>query len=79
MNEQQYTKLAKRLIKSPEQREAVCAAIFTDMSCHAAEIQYNRPMATVKRDVNRINELFEFFQELSVLGELDDCSNSKKE
>ena len=76
MNKQQYTKLAERLIKSPEQREAVCAAIFTDMSCHAAEIQYKRPMATVKRDVNRINELFEFFQEL---GELDDCSNSKKE
>lgn len=67
MNEAQFERLAERLIRSPEQREAVSAAIFTDMSCHAAEKQYKRPMSTVKRDVYRVQELYEFFQELNEL------------
>lgn len=69
MNQEQFERLAKRLIKSPEQREAVSAAIFTDMSCHAAEKQYKRPMSTVQRDVYRVKELFEFFQEISDLSD----------
>ena len=65
MNEKQFTKLAERLIKSPEQRKAVISVYFGGSTAYAAEKQYNRPVSTVKRDVGRIKELWEFCNDVT--------------
>lgn len=60
MNKTQFDIIADRLIKSHAQRDAVRAVFFNNMSCYAAEHNYQRPAATVSRDVKRVTELYEF-------------------
>lgn len=66
MNIRQFDLLAKKLIKSTVQRQAVRLAMFDGLSAYEAERRiHGRLTATVSRDVNRINDLFDFCNEVA--------------
>lgn len=60
LTEKQFTKLAKKLIKSTVQRQAVKLHMLDGLTAYEAEKRiHGRATATVLRDARRINELFE--------------------
>lgn len=69
MNEQQFNLLAEKLIKRPEQREAVRTHIMGGLIANEAERRaYGTVTNTVGRDGKRIKAEFEFINEFIRLG-----------
>lgn len=65
MNNNQFNLLAERLIKNPQQREAVRLHMFENISAYRAEKQiHGRVTATVSRDAERIQREFAFHMKL---------------
>ena len=65
MTRTQYNILAQRLIRSPEQRQAVKSFMFDDVSAYAAEMKHHgRVTNTVSRDAKRLQEQFIFCLEV---------------
>jgi len=61
MNETQFNLLAKKLIKSTTQREAVKLHMLGGLSAYEAENRiHGKITANVSRDSKRINELYDF-------------------
>lgn len=61
MNNEQFDKIAERLIKSPQQRFAVKEVILNNKRPFEVEIAlYGRQTKSVSRDVKRVNNMFEF-------------------
>ncbi|MCK5126806.1 MAG: hypothetical protein KAR42_11170 [candidate division Zixibacteria bacterium] len=66
MNLQQFNLLAKRLIKSATQREAVKIHMLGGLgACDAENHIHERVTNTVGRDAKRINELYKFCNSVS--------------
>lgn len=66
MKSNQFNILAKKLIKSDLQKEAVRLCMFENRTAADSERAiYGKVTATVARDVKRVNELFDFCLEVS--------------
>ena len=65
MDKKQFDLLAKRLIKSTTQREAVKLHLLGGLSAYEAERRvYGRTTATVSRDAKRMLKEFKFASDL---------------
>lgn len=65
MTQSQYDILAARLIRSPQQRQAVAAYLFDGMTAYGAEVKYRgEETNTVSRDAKRVQAQFLFCLEV---------------
>lgn len=69
MNKQQFEIIARKLIKSDLQKEAVSLCLFGNLSAMSAERAiYGKITSTVARDVKRVNEMFDFCEQVHKAG-----------
>jgi len=69
MNKQQFNLIAKKLIKRPQQREAVMLSTMQGMTAYQAERSvYGRITNTVLKDAKRIAAAYSFYEQLAALG-----------
>ena len=67
MNEKQFDIIAKKLIKSALQREAVYQSVMYNLSPSEAEVYaYGRVTNTVGRDAKRVQAEYDFIQEVAI-------------
>jgi len=59
-NEAQFYSLAKELKVKPERLQAVKDVIFTDATATPTEVKYGLVRGTVQRDVDRVNNLYDW-------------------
>lgn len=58
MNQAQFNYIAAKLNIKPERLQAVNDVIFTDTTATPAERKYKLVRGTIQRDVNRVNDLY---------------------
>ena len=71
MNKQQFILIAEKLIKRPEQREAVELYTMQGMTAYQAErAVYGRITNTVLKDAKRIAATYAFYEQLAELADV---------
>ena len=69
MNKQQFEIIASELIKSDTQRKAArLVVLHGKTAAHAERVFYCKITSTVARDVNRVNEMFDFCERVHEAG-----------
>jgi len=58
MNKAQFNYITAKLNIKPERLQAIKDVIFTDTTATPAERKYKLVRGTIQRDVNRVNDLY---------------------
>ena len=71
MNKQQFNLIAEKLIKRPEQREAVELYTMQGMTAYQSErTVYGRITNTVLKDAKRVAAAYAFYEQLAGLSDV---------